>query len=457
MKKIITLSIICVLLLSFNVGKAQVFTSGFETWSTATPPKPTDWWGSKTNFSKADSTAQYTASVHGGTYAIKLQSRTASSKRLTTQATSVTAATSYTITFWLRGHGSIRTGLYRGGGTSSTSYIYNPSYITVNSLKWTQQTQTIASDTSSATAQFILAVKSTFADSSDVQVDDVNITAASTPTVTIHDIQYSASAPYASAYNGQTVITGGIVTARYNKGFFIQDGFGPWHGVYVYDSAHAASAGIARGDSVTLAGTVSEYYTYTEIGTVTNITKVSSGNTLHAAYPTTVANLTTEDLEGVLVTLTNLPCVDTVGTAKYGEWAVLNGTDTTRTGGLLYKYTTATIAANYDITGVVYESYNVVRVEPRDINDVSLITGVNEIAHNNVSICPNPVSNILSVNNMEGVNTIKISNLLGETIENIKVSGVNTTINVSRLSTGIYFISLFNEKGIIETKKFAKN
>jgi len=442
-------------MLTYSAVKSQVFTSGFENWSTATPPKPTDWWGSKTNFSKADSTSQYTASVHGGTYAIKLQSRTTSSKRLTTQNASITAGTTYTFTFWVRGHGSIRTGIYTGG-SGTNAFIYNPSYVILNSLKWTQQTQTIGVDTTSATAQFILAVKSTFADSSDIQVDDVNITAAAAPAVKIHDIQYSTTSPYISAYNGQTIVTGGIVTARYNKGFFIQDGSGPWSGVYVYDSAHAAATGLAMGDSITLMGTVSEYNTYTELGSLAGITKVSSGNALHPAYSVTKANSTTEELEGVLVTLTDLPCVDTTGTLKYGEWAVLNGTDTSRVGGLLYKYTTAVKGANYNVTGIVYLSYGVVYVEPRNAADISVITGINEIERNNVRIYPNPVSSFLTIINMEGTEMIKISNILGETIESIKVSDSNADINVSNLSKGIYFISLIKNNGIVETTKFSK-
>jgi hypothetical protein len=451
MKKIFTLSIISFLMLCFYTGKTQtVFTSDFETWTGNIPAN----WAVGTTVSnlEADSISPYATSVHAGDSACRLVNRQSAHKRFCTQAVSVTAATTYSISFWVRGHGSIRTGLYSG-----TSYgTYNP-YIVVNSTTWAQQTQSITATSTSTTAQFIFSVVSTFADLDDIQIDDVTISIATIDTVSIHDIQYATAAPFASTYNGQAVITGGIVTAKYNKGLYMQDASGPWNGVYVYDSAHIASAGIIPGDSIIIAGTVSEYLTYTELGTITSVTKVSSSNTLHPAYAVTTANSTTEELEGVLVTLTNIPCVDNSGSASYGEWTVYNGTDSTKIGGQLYKYTTATVGTSYDITGVVYLAYGgVVRVEPRNANDVTVHSGINEIEYNNINIYPNPVSNILYINNMKGIEIIKISNILGETIESIKVSGNQTMVNVHDLSKGIYFISLINENGITSTKKFSK-
>jgi len=434
---------------------SQIFSSGFETWTTTAPIKPTDWVGTKTSFA-ADSIHKDSVNFHGGLYGCRLQSRTTSHKRLTTLPLTVTSGTTYTVSYWVRGHGSIRAGLFNGGTNYTTAYSYC-SYIAVNSATWAQETQTVSSDTNSTTAEFIISVKSSFADLQDIQIDDVTITASATPAVTIHDIQYSTTPPYVSPRNGQAIITSGVVSAIYNKGFFMQDAYGPWNGIYVFDSAHAATAGVVRGDSITLSGTVSEYQTYTEIGSLTGLTKISAG-TIHPAYPVTKANSTTEELEGVLVTLTNIPCVDASGSPTYGEWTVYNGTDSTKIGGLLYKYTTAVAGTSYNITGVVYLAYGgVVRVEPRDANDVTVATGISEIDKNSISIFPNPVSSTLFLNNIEGTQMIRISNILGETIQSAKVLGNFTTINVSKLSDGVYFISLIDANGVINTKKFIKD
>jgi predicted extracellular nuclease len=264
MKRIITLSIISFLALSFYTGRTQtvVFSSGFETWTSSAPIIPTDWFGAKTSFAaNGDSTTQYTSTPHSGTYAIKLQSRTSSHKRLTTHAVPITAGTAYYITFWVRGHGSIRTGLYKGG-SALTDYVYN-SYIAVNTTTWTQESQAITADTTSAVSTFILSAKLTVADLEDLQVDDVTITTEPIRTVSIYNIQYTTASPANSPLNDSIVTTSGVVSARFNKGFFIQDAYGPWNGVYVYDSAHAAALSLAQGDSVTLTGGVQEYYNYT--------------------------------------------------------------------------------------------------------------------------------------------------------------------------------------------------
>lgn len=239
---------------------------------------------------------------------------------------------------------------------------------------------------------------------------------------------------------------------------FIQGGYGPWSGLYVYDSAHIAAAGITMGDSVTITGTISEYYTYTELSSVTNVIKVSSGNTVHPAYPVTAVNRTTESLEGILVQAINMNCILATGSALYGEFILSNGIpDSVQTGGLLYKYTTATAGTHYDVTGVVYNAYgNVMRVEPRDANDVSISTGITENKLNNFSLYPNPATSQLNISNMEDVDQIRLANLMGETVSTYAVSGPSATIGISNLPKGIYFVSLLKDNSVMVTRKLIK-
>jgi len=429
------------------VSNAQITNGGFETWTAANPD---GWGGSKTSTSSFTIT-KVTTNVHGGTNACGLTNTYTAHRRFTSTSASVTNGTAYVISFWVRGTGQVRTGMFTGAANSGYGYLsYNP-YVSATTA-WTQVTQTLVPDTTTSLAEFIISVGV----GGDVVIDDVTVTTGSVPTVSIHDIQYSTTAPYISDYNGQPVITGGIVTGRANKGFFMQDASGPWNGIYVYDSAHAAAASLAIGDSIIISGTVSEYLTYTELGSVSNITKVSTGNTVHTAYGVSKANSTTEELEGVLVSLTNMPCSDTTGTAWYGEWSVNNG-DLTQIGGMLYKYTNAVLGTNYDITGIVYLAYGgVVRVEPIDASDVSIHSGIGEFDKGSVIIYPNPVSSNLFLNNIDGIEMIMISNILGETVNTIKVNSNNTEVNVSNLSDGIYFITLIDNNGVVLTKKFSK-
>ena len=175
MKKF-TLLVSLVMLFAFaKVGWGQnlVTNPGFETW---TGNVPNGWMGSKSSITAAN-VVQYSTSVHGGSYACKLINETTNHKRFTTQGISVTALTVYTIKFWARGHGDVRTALWDGAyGT------YN-SYINVNSAIWTQYTQTVTAASTNSAAEFIFSVVNTNADLDDLQLDDVEITAPSAPTI----------------------------------------------------------------------------------------------------------------------------------------------------------------------------------------------------------------------------------------------------------------------------------
>ena len=62
----------------------------------------------------------------------------------------------------------------------------------------------------------------------------------------------------------------------------------------------------------------------------------------------------------------------------------------------------------------------------------------------------------MNISNIGDIQIIRVSNILGEVVQSFKVNGNNAAINVSKLSKGVYFISMLNEKGISSTKKFVK-
>lgn len=125
--------------------------------------------------------------------------------------------------------------------------------------------------------------------------DDVTLTP-------IHDIQGNGAA---SPIAGQTITTTGIVTLLKTgantgngaaSGYFLQDAVANYdadpntsEGVFVFTSTVPT---VAVGDLVRVTGTVSEFNGLTEIGSVTNTSVLSTGNTL----PTAI-QLTTTDLD----------------------------------------------------------------------------------------------------------------------------------------------------------------
>ena len=92
----------------------------------------------------------------------------------------------------------------------------------------------------------------------------------------IYDIQYVAdpSTDDASPLNGQEVTISGVVTTEFwgggNSHLYVQDASGGWNGIIVYQSggwdefdfssAQGTVHSVAEGDSITLTGTVNEYY-----------------------------------------------------------------------------------------------------------------------------------------------------------------------------------------------------
>ena len=107
------------------------------------------------------------------------------------------------------------------------------------------------------------------------------------------------------------------------------------------------------------------------------------------------------------------------------------------------------------------------------IDDVSVVdctVGINEIESykNKISLMPNPAKDelriSLSLTLPNGAGTIvtqiqklEITNVLGNVvlIESVKSDEKNIKINVSNFSKGVYFVKVFNDKGVT-VKKFVK-
>jgi hypothetical protein len=77
---------------------------------------------------------------------------------------------------------------------------------------------------------------------------------------------------------------------------------------------------------------------------------------------------------------------------------------------------------------------------------------------NTVSIYPNPTSNELTiVSATNAIETIKISNIFGSIVKEIKLNAAvkSTTVSVKELANGVYTIQL-NAGKTISTLKFSK-
>ena len=143
--------------------------------------------------------------------------------------------------------------------------------------------------------------------------------------VSIYDIQYTTNAgdgTYPSPYEGQTVETGGIVTAVNFSGgryFISSSAGGAWNGIYIYDNTYSPSIG----DSIVITGQVYEYKGLTELKSLTSFETISSFNPLPQPAPINTSQVTDEAYEGVFVEINNCS-VSSVYDA-YGNWSINDG------------------------------------------------------------------------------------------------------------------------------------
>ncbi|MBT7492792.1 MAG: hypothetical protein HN704_14425, partial [Bacteroidetes bacterium] len=185
-------------------------------------------------------------------------------------------------------------------------------------------------------------------------------------TTPIYNIQFTTDSSGDSPLVGSTVTTSGIVTAVESNGYFLQDGTGAWSGIYVYDSNYSVNIG----DDITITCEVFEYYNLTELKNITNFTLNSQNNTLPAVSIVAPSNFS-EEYEGVLIKTENVICTnDSLG---YGEWEITDGTYIGVVDDLFFLYTPA-IGSTYNLTGVLHFTYNSFKIEPRNNNDIEIVS-----------------------------------------------------------------------------------
>lgn len=429
------------LLIGATSLNAQVFTSDLESWTDGVPD---GFVGAKTNLS-ADSIFQETNNPHSGSSAVRLQLSSGTHKRFSTVAQSVTAGASYDITFWVRGTGSIRTGIYDGRPTGSGYATYND-YVELVAADWQEVTQTVTAEMTASDAEFIFSILAT-GGPDHLVVDDVTISdgVVMPPTeATIYEIQYTEDPSGDSPLMNTNVITMGIVTgAKAGVGYFLQDGAGPWNGIFVNDAVNNP----AQGDMVHVTASVQENFDYTRLTSVSMYMVMSSGNTVPAPEVLDPTSASQEQWESVLVTIPDVEC--TGAPNQFGEWPITNWLGSMLVDDVLYAYT-PTVGAFYSITGPTQFSFSAWRVLPRDVNDVSVGSGVTENVDIHVAIFPNPATDLVRVTlpAASGRAELVLVDAAGRMVMNDVTATDNAVLNVGDLANGVYLLTVRTEAGI---------
>lgn len=189
---------------------------------------------------------------------------------------------------------------------------------------------------------------------------------------TIAEVQYTEDAVGTSPLVDQIVSTSGVATtenATYGGMFAMQDGEGPWSGVFVLN----VGLPVTRGDELELTGMVMEIDGATVIDPLGGFDIVTTGNPL--PEPDLVEPIMVdgwEEYEGVLVKVEEA----VVTLEGPGAWMIeANGTSCYVGHWASYSYTPS-MGQDLDVTGVVAAHGRSQTLEPRDDDDIEPITGV---------------------------------------------------------------------------------
>lgn len=174
---------------------------------------------------------------------------------------------------------------------------------------------------------------------------------------------------------GESVtITGAVVTSPHtfgDEGFFIQDpAGGPKSGLYVWSASGVAGVYAEEGDEVTVTGSVSDYYGWTElvIGSPTDVTITGSADVPAPVELDSGSGVNWDDYESVLVRLKN-QTVDSVN--EYGTGLLSSGINVDN-GFVNLDYS---CRGTYDeLQGIIFYSYKEWSINARTQDDAGTFT-----------------------------------------------------------------------------------
>lgn len=225
--------------------------------------------------------------------------------------------------------------------------------------------------------------------------------------VSIYDIQGQQDD---SPFVDQVVSTTGIVTGNFGSNYYIQDGYGEWNGLFIYESGRNPSIG----DSIVITGLITEYYGKTEMSQIEDYYFISSNNTLPDPVVVRTGEVT-EGYESVLVKVNNALCTDDNYQANYFMWTVDDGTGDLRIHNTAVFEYDPTQGSYYTVTGPMNYDFDEWKIELRFESDV--MSGGDVDGPLIVSATPITTTNIKVIFN-EDVEETSAENISNYTINN---------------------------------------
>jgi len=288
-------------------------------------------------------------------------------------------------------------------------------------------------------------------DSLTIQEWTIKVNVETVPGLSIYDIQYTTDPSGDSPHLGEKVRVSGIVTAidtsqSLFKGFFLQETTKAWNGIYVSDPGRNSTQ---TGDSLTLVATVSEQDNMTHISGIIEYLVNSKDNNLPVPLELATGEAGEEQYEGVLITIENAECIDSIPGSV--EFELDDGSGLIRVDNYLYPYEPFLLNNIYHVTGVICYSDGNWKIFPRTAEDISNVTAINETGVNEwINIFPNPNNgrfNLEITGNYSFEAEIQIMNTLGQVVYRSHLNSSSNhreVIDLTNLVKGLYFLKVSN-------------
>ncbi len=366
-------------LTGYAMGQNLLLNAGFETWTAGAGGPPDNWYLSLHPLTGS----QESVIVNSGTYSCNLTWTTITTCYLQ-QDVAVTAGQDYEFSYWAYDndpYGRFRVYI-RWYQADNSTYIsaYQGGYTTDQAVWQQLASGTVTAPPLAGWAHCeIRCYDVSWLGTATCYADDAVFEEVAPPpppdTLEIYEIQYTTDvggACYDSPYDGEIVVTSGVVTYIKYNGFWMQDSVATWNGINMYTGSTPT---VNLGDEVLVTGTVDEYWGVTQLGNVTDIVELSTGN------PDPILDITTGDLadscdvqaeafESVLVKVSNVLVTDEIYTGA--KFLVDDGTGKCIVDDYFYGGDLPLIVGNrYDITGVVGVYNDEYMIYPRDIDDLN--------------------------------------------------------------------------------------
>jgi hypothetical protein len=221
-------------------------------------------------------------------------------------------------------------------------------------------------------------------------------------------------------------------------------------GISVFNNNNTLGYTVTEGDDIAVRGEIGFFNGLTQIN-ASAIDFRSAGNPLATPQVTDVLN---ENTESQMVRLLNVSIKNPAEWTNMGtafNVTVTNGTQdfTMRISNQTNVFGTAAPTGVFNLTGIGSQFDNSTpfndgyQIFPRYLADFEGVSAtLDPTLAQGLRVYPNPVADWLTLESPQGFDRIRISNLSGQPVFDLKATGAMQQIDLSRLSSGIYTLTL---------------